>query len=80
MRFNTRSSFLCVASAALFTIPKLVSGALIPNADTPVFFLVGLDSFGDSLNVSPHPYLLSYQRLPTPSPHSHAPCLSSQCD
>ncbi|TEB39543.1 hypothetical protein FA13DRAFT_1723756 [Coprinellus micaceus] len=45
MRFNTRS----LAISALAALPKLVSSALIPNADTPVFFLVGLDSFGDSL-------------------------------
>jgi hypothetical protein len=69
MRFNTRS----LAISALAALPKLVSSALIPNADTPVFFLVGLDSFGDSLKVSTHPSI--FLSSTTPAHPSH-PCTS----
>lgn len=42
--------------SAIFTLsaalPSIVSAALIPHADTPVFYLVGDDPFGDTFKVS----------------------------
>ncbi|KAF6754054.1 hypothetical protein DFP72DRAFT_388722 [Ephemerocybe angulata] len=36
------------ALSVLATLPRLVSSALIPHADSPVFYLMGMDPYGDN--------------------------------
>ena len=58
MRFLLRTVFTLAAMLA-----SLVSAALIPHADTPVFYLVGDDPFGDTFKVGGYLILSHLTRM-----------------
>lgn len=58
-RITTMRSVCKAAFSLAAAFPSIISAALIPNAATPVFYLVGDNPFGDTFKVRNIDFLAS---------------------